>query len=70
MDNLKRALKKAKPGGDAVPVLNKDGRIIGFCGRGGWVGIEKPVSTFPPGAGLTKCLKAAEKYKRPHSSTE
>jgi len=62
MDNLKRALKKAKPGGDAVPVLDENGKIEGFCGIIGEFSIENPKS-INPYDGLVKCLKAAEKEK-------
>jgi len=34
MDNLKRALKRARPGGDAVPILNRSGRVVGYSGNG------------------------------------
>lgn len=64
MGNLKKALKKAKPGGDAVPVWDESGKVIGYCGILGTVDIGTPKIKLDLGVGLRKCLEARKRYNK------
>ena len=63
-DNFNEAIKQAAPGGPAIPVLNEDGKVVGYCGLEKAVGIGLP----PPNPlnAFCRVYEAMEK-QRAHS---